>query len=114
LISLHETGELLKTIKLSCPRFSVPAKVEDLEKLTKVWHYALNVDVDYPAFVFEDAVGSYFAAASKDDNAPLPGDIRAHCKRVIDRIEVDPVRGPNLRKWREDKARERDARLNGT
>lgn len=111
---MNETHDLLRTIKVACPRFSLPGDDKDLQTLVGIWCRSLNVDMNYPAFVYQAAVDSYFATASRDDNAPMPGDIRRHCKRVVERLEVDPIQGPKLREWRESRDRDRELRVVGT
>lgn len=111
MITRDETLALLKQIKVVCPRFSLPSDPVDLDALVRLWCGALNIDWDYPTIVYEEALSSYFATASRDDNAPMPGDIRAHCKRAVDRIIADPVRGQKFQAWRESRDREREDRI---
>lgn len=114
MISSEETLKLLRRIKVACPRFSLPSDAQDLHVLVRIWRNALNIDWDYPAYVYEEAVDSYFATASRDDNAPMPGDIRAHCKKAVDRIISDPIRGPRFQVWRDERDRQRESRVSGT
>ena len=104
---------MLKDIKASCPRFSWPADRDDRDRLVSLWARALRYGSEFPRFVYSDAVISYAASASRDDNPPMPGDILRHCKLVMDRAVSDPELRPTVEKWREARRSYRDAALNG-
>lgn len=102
--------DMIKKIKIVCPRFSVPASPGDRKILVGSWARALS-STSYPSFVYDMAVDSFFQEASRDDNPPMPGDVLRHCLKVISRIERDPVLGPQLEEWRERRLLEREQRF---
>ena len=104
---------MLKDIKASCPRFSWPADNDERERLVRLWARALRYGSEFPRFVYDDAVVSYAASASRDDNPPMPGDILRHCKLVMERSATDPVMGGRVADWRDSRRAYRDAALNG-
>lgn len=102
--------DMIDKIKIVCPRFSVPSDARNRQILVGSWARALSSTV-YPSFVYDMAVDSLFQEASRDDNPPLPGDILRHCRKVVGRLERDPVLGPQLEEWRERRLLERERKF---
>lgn len=102
--------KLVTKMLVACQTMRRPRSAEEKRELVEVWAKALSV-TDYPEDIYLDALSSWMAEAKAGDNPPYPGDILVHCRRVIERVEVDPVRGPKLRAWRERKRDERDRRV---
>ena len=113
MISKKQTLELLKHMALLFPYFRIPTERGEAEFFVSSWANALNRDVDWPAHVYQEALDSYFASLTGRSSTPVPGDIREHCRKVIERIESDPVRGPKLREWREQRRLEREQQFLG-
>lgn len=106
-------SDLIDEIKLVCPRFSMPSKASDREKLVKLWAGALS-STSYPPNVYEEALRSWLMDATSESNPPMPGDILRHCRKAIERIEQDPRRRKKLEKWREQRMNDRDRAMFGT
>lgn len=105
---------MLEEIKGVCPRLSLPAVgTGERVRLVRTWAWALSSGSVFPRFVYDRAVASYAASASRDDNPPMPGDILRHCKLVMDRAVSDPELRPTVEKWREARRAYRDSALNG-
>lgn len=83
--------------------FKRPQSDEEYAELVDTWRDSLNFnDTTYPKAIYLEAVTSWLSEATADSRPPLPGDIVAHCKKVMAKIDKDPVRGPKMRKWQED------------
>lgn len=102
---------MLRKVKLICPRFSMPSDAEDRALLVEMWANALGARVVYPRVVYDKAFELFSSSAGRDDNPPMPGDILRHCRFAIERIEVDPVLGPKLHEWRAQRFAEREQRF---
>ena len=102
--------KLVTKMLVACQTMRRPRSAEEKRELVEVWANALSA-TDYPEDIYIDALSSWMAEAKAGDNPPYPGDILMHCRRVIERIESDPGRGPKLLEWREARRLERDRRM---
>ena len=95
-------------------QFPKPTDPVAYTKLVDQWEKSLNMsDNKYPPNVYEEAVSSWLAAATSKTFPPYPGDILEHCHKVMERIARDPVRGPKMKQWQEDRRMSRIAWLVG-
>lgn len=89
--------------------FKRPQSDEEYADLVDTWRDSLNFNATtYPKAIYLEAVTSWLSEATADSRPPLPGDIVAHCKKVMERISKDPVRGPKMQAWLEGR---REARI---
>lgn len=77
-------------------------------EIVKAWAAAL--DKNYPAELWADAV-YLWAAELVGDRMITPREILKAAKIVLQRWEIDPVRGPQLRAYRERLRDERDRQI---
>ena len=102
--------DLLQDIKLAFPRFSIPAKAQDKARLVDLWAGAMS-RIDVPDSMWHEALVSFLADASSQDNAPMPGDLLRHCRKAMSLAEQDPSRREGLSRWRAERVAERDSAL---
>ncbi|WP_288833726.1 hypothetical protein [uncultured Corynebacterium sp.] len=96
--------DLLADIRLLFKWAKIPANEEEAQRIESRWARSFaSAGVVYPAFVYSEALDSFFAQASAKDDPPLPGDILRHCRVVVERIERDPSRRPALERWRDER-----------
>ena len=105
------TERMLKKIKMICPRFSIPADPDEKDMLIGMWAKALRMYVEYPRSAYEMAIDLYAASASREDNAPLPGDILKYCREAVAKMEVDPQLAPRINDWRAGRREIMDRRV---
>lgn len=103
-------GQVLSKIEVMFPKFSIPKEQDRLEVVINAWAYALS-KYHYPDEIWLEAVDEYFAQPGISGEPPFPGDVLNAAKRVIERVERDPQRGPKLRAWRDKRQAERDEAL---
>lgn len=103
-------GQVLAKIEVLFPKFSIPKEPDRLKVVVNAWSHALS-KYRYPDEVWLEAVDEYFSQPGLGGEPPYPGDVLNAAKRVIERVERDPVRGPKLRAWREKRQEERDEAL---
>lgn len=101
---------LLEDIKRAFPRFSIPAKKQDMKRLAELWAGAMS-RLDVPDGMWYEALQSYLADASSQDNPPMPGDLLRHCRKAMTLAEQDPSRREGLAEWRAKRVAERDRAL---
>lgn len=104
---LRVTSDLLADIKLLCPRFSMPSKREERDRLTKAWARALERG-GYPPHVYAESLSLWASEATAESNAPMPGDILRFARKAIQAIEQDPVRRKRLEKYRAEQQAKRE------
>ncbi len=95
--------QTLKRIKAICPRFSLPADKSERADLIQIWAEALFADYVWPRTVYKKAIVIYATTATREDNPPTPGDMIRFCIQAVDRMESDPVEGPRLQRWRDER-----------
>lgn len=108
-VDMDTAEKIIKRIIASVWRFRKPRTEKEHADLVETWRDALNFSKStYPANIYLDAVTSWLSDATEDTNPPMPGDILAHCSKVMERIAADPERGPKMRAWLEAR---REARI---
>ena len=100
---IHLADTMLRQIKMLCPRFSLPSDDEDRAELVRLWAETLRSGPVYPRTVYRRAIEVYARTASRKDDPPMPGDILRSCIVAAEEIERDPVEGPRLRQWRDER-----------
>ena len=106
--------QIVQTLNDMAPRFRNPATPAKFDEIVGHWQRALNQHQSIiPAQIYLDAVDSWLAEATQDTWYSAPGDIIAHTKKVMARVDRDPARGPKMRAWLEDQKQARIAKLVG-
>lgn len=106
--------QIVQTLIDMAPRFRTPTSPEKFNEIVGHWHRALNLNNSViPQQIYLDAVDSWLSEANQDTWYPAPGDIIAHTRKVMERIDRDPVRGPKMREWLEEQKQARIALLVG-
>lgn len=101
---------LIKSVR----QFQKPETPEDFAELAAEWRDALNYpDKTYRPHIYEEAVTSWLATAKSNTWPPMPGDIVEHCELVMERINSDPARRPEMVDWYEARKMARIARMVG-
>lgn len=107
-------ADLIEEIGLAFKWFRPPEDRDGYMRLVSRWERALRAAGRiYPPFVYSEALDLIIANAKASDDPPMPGDIISAAEKVIERIESDRVRGPALKKWRDDYKYQRVAELTG-
>lgn len=107
-------AKIVQTLIDMAPRFKTPDSPEKFAEIVGHWQRALNLNPSLiPKSVYIEAVDSWLCEANQDTWYPAPGDIIAHTKKVMQRIDRDPHRGPKMRQWLEKERQERINRLVG-
>lgn len=101
--------KIVKRLIASVPMFRRPKDLEEFTDLVESWQQSLNMATStYPSNIYLEAVSLWLSEATSDTRQPMPGDIIKYCKKVMDRIATDPVRGPKMKAWVEAR---REARI---
>ena len=113
-VTPNQVEDILKRMMSVMWNFHRPGDPQDFTKLVLEWHNALNfTDTKFPPSIYDEAVTSFLAEATAKTYPPLPGDIIAHCKKVMEKIKTDPVRGPKMQEWQQQRREHRVALLTG-
>lgn len=113
-VTTEQVDKILKRLMSMMRTFPRPTDPQEYTDLVGEWEKALNfVGTKFPPFVYDEAVTSFLSEATAKTYPPLPGDIINHCKKVMDKINADPVRGPKMREWQQQRREHRVALLTG-
>lgn len=113
-VTHRQVEGILKRMMSMMWNFHRPEDPQEYADLVGEWEKALNfVGTKFPPFVYDEAVTSFLAEATSKTYPPLPGDILDHCKKVMEKIKTDPVRGPKMREWQQQRREHRVAMLTG-
>lgn len=94
---------MLRQVKMLCPRFSLPSDPEERAELVDLWASGLMSGPVYPRTVYRKSVDVFARCGSRDDAPPQLGDMLRYCRVAVEEMERDPVDGPRLQQWRDER-----------
>lgn len=95
--------QIVEELGMFVRQFHIPSDPAQYMRLVAQWEKSLNMGKKYPPHIYLDAISSWLAEATHKTFPPYPGDILEHCRKVMDRIGDDPIEGPKMKKWWEDR-----------